>query len=118
MPGRARILVLLAVLLAAAPVAAASPSSAPKGNVVAGKKVFVASCGSCHTLKAAGTVARSKKRGPSLDRYRLTFNAVFRRLFEGGDTMPAFADKLTSTQLRDVAAFVEQATKAYPKSGY
>jgi len=118
MPARARILALLAVVLAAAPVAAARPSAAPKGDVVAGKKGFVASCGNCHTLKAAGTVARSRKRGRSLDGYRLTFNAVFRRLFEGGDTMPAFADTLTATQLRAVSAFVEQATKAYPKSGY
>ena len=117
MPSRSRILAAVA-LLTAVPVAAAQPAAAPKGNVVAGKKVFVASCGSCHTLKAAATVARSKRRGPSLDRYRLSFSKVFRQLFEGGDTMPAFADKLTATQLRDVAAFVEQATKTYAKSGY
>jgi mono/diheme cytochrome c family protein len=95
----------------------AAAASTPKGNVVAGKKIFVASCGTCHTLKAAGTVAKSRRRGPSFV-FRLTFAKVFRQLFEGGDTMPSFADKLTSTQIRDVAAFVEQATKTYPKSGY
>ena len=62
--------------------AAASPALAA-GDPVAGKAVFKAKCGSCHTLKAAGTVARSANQGPTLDRRAETTQRVMKALAGG-----------------------------------
>ncbi len=111
-------LVLLVVVAFAAlvSVVGAGLMAAPKGDVVAGRKVFVASCGGCHTLKAAGT--KAKALGLNFDRRREPFARVFRVLVEGQGDMMAFTDRLTFKQLRDVAAFVDASTRLNPSGSY
>jgi mono/diheme cytochrome c family protein len=88
--------------------AAAAPakrSSIPAdANAAAGAKVFQsAGCGSCHTFKAAGA---SGQIGPNLDSARPDFETVRVKVESGGGGMPAFSDRLSAQQIRDVAAFV------------
>jgi mono/diheme cytochrome c family protein len=75
-----------------------------------GAKVFADSdCGNCHTLKAAaatGTV------GPNLDELKPNEETVVRQVTNGGNGMPAFKDKLTTTEIQQVAAFVATAAGA------
>jgi mono/diheme cytochrome c family protein len=82
------------------------------GNPVAGKTVFKAKCGACHTLKPAGTVAKSPNRGPVLTNKRESVARVMRAL-AGGATgvMPTFVGVLTTKQINDVVAFVVAASK-------
>jgi mono/diheme cytochrome c family protein len=96
--------------LAAALAFAASAQAA--GNPVAGKTVFKSKCGSCHTLKAAGTVARSANRGPILTAKRETVSRIMRELSgNGAGLMPVFVGVLTTKQVNDVVAFVVAASK-------
>jgi mono/diheme cytochrome c family protein len=82
------------------------------GNPVAGKTVFKAKCGTCHTLKPAGTVAKSANPGPVLTNKRETVARVMRALAGGGTgVMPTFVGVLTTKQINDVVAFVVAATK-------
>jgi mono/diheme cytochrome c family protein len=82
------------------------------GNPVAGKVVFKAKCGSCHTLKPAGTVAKSANRGPVLTNKRESAAHVMKALTGGGTgVMPTFVGVLTPKQINDVVAFVVLATK-------
>jgi cytochrome c553 len=78
------------------------------GDPTAGKAVFTsAGCSSCHTLKAAnakGTI------GPNLDQLKPAEDVVKNQVIHGGGPMPAFAGKLSSKQIQDVAAFVFTAT--------
>ena len=90
--------------------AAGAPS--PNGPVVipagahaaAGRSIFAsAGCGSCHTLRAADTNGQV---GPNLDNLRPTYELVRITVERGSGLMPAFGDKLSANQIRDVAAFV------------
>ena len=92
--------------------ALAGPALATTGNPVAGKVVYRAKCGSCHTLKAAGTIAKSPNRGPTLTGKRETVARVMREM-SGANTglMPIFVGVLTTKQINDVVAFVVQASK-------
>lgn len=82
------------------------------GNPVAGKTVFKAKCGSCHTLKAAATTAKSSTAGPSLTGKRETVARIMKQLSgAGAGLMPTFVGTLTTKQINDVVAFVVQATK-------
>jgi cbb3-type cytochrome c oxidase subunit III len=68
-----------------------------------GKDIFVANCGSCHTLADAGT---SAKVGPNLDQLKPVFARVQRQVINGGAVMPAFKGKLTPAQIKAVAKYV------------
>ena len=69
-----------------------------------GAQVFAtAGCGGCHTLAAAGAAGTV---GPNLDALRPSLNQVIAMVTAGGGVMPAFGGRLTSTQIRDVAAYV------------
>ncbi len=82
------------------------------GNPAAGKTVFKAKCGTCHTLKPAGTIAKSANRGPVLTNKRETMARVMRALAGGGTgVMPTFVGVLTTKQINDVVAFVVAASK-------
>jgi cytochrome c6 len=75
-----------------------------------GKMIFTAKCGSCHTLKAAGT---SGTIGPNLDQLKPPFDTAKRQVINGGGAMPAFKDTLTAAQIDAVAKYVaEQAGKS------
>jgi cytochrome c553 len=84
-------------------------TTAPGGNLAAGKSTFVATCGTCHVLKAAGTRGTI---GPSLDAKPLTMAALTNVITNGksGTAMQAYKNILSPTQIQDVAAFVFDST--------
>jgi mono/diheme cytochrome c family protein len=69
-----------------------------------GKTIFTeAGCGSCHTLKDAGTTGTV---GPNLDQLKPSFARVVRQVTNGGAVMPAFRSKLSALQIAAVARYV------------
>jgi mono/diheme cytochrome c family protein len=80
------------------------------GNAAAGKAVFTsAGCVSCHTLADAGATGTV---GPNLDQVKPSFDTVVERVTEGKPPMPSFKGQLTEQQIRDVAAYVTESTRA------
>jgi mono/diheme cytochrome c family protein len=83
---------------------AGNPSAAgPSKNATSGKDIFLANCGSCHTLADAGT---SGKIGPNLDQLKPLLRIVQRQVTNGGGAMPAFKGQLTAAQITAVAKYV------------
>jgi mono/diheme cytochrome c family protein len=82
--------------------AAAHDAAAPNG-----KALFKKNCGSCHTLKAAGTKG---KIGPNLDRLKPTKAVVVRQVTKGGGIMPSFKGRLTKAQINAIATYVAAKT--------
>ncbi len=79
---------------------------ATTGDAQAGADVFAsAGCGNCHTLEAAGSSGTS---APNLDELRPEFDTVVEQVRNGGGGMPAFEDRLSEQEIRDVAAFVSE----------
>jgi cbb3-type cytochrome c oxidase subunit III len=70
-----------------------------------GETIFKAKCGSCHTLKAAGTTGTI---GPKLDQLKPPFGRVKTQVINGGGAMPAFKDTLTDAQIEAVARYVAE----------
>jgi mono/diheme cytochrome c family protein len=119
--------VLAAVVLAsAAGVWAAGGSngvtakSGVQGNVVAGKRAYRTYCGQCHALAealAAGFGAENKfgqDGGPSFNELKVSASlciSAITELFGGHEIV---LKKMNWTQIHDVAAFVEVATKKHP----
>jgi cytochrome c6 len=70
-----------------------------------GKTVFTTNCGSCHTLKAAGT---SGEVGPNLDELKPSMAKVEHQVINGGGPMPAFGKEgiLTGKEVKAVATYV------------
>ncbi|HEX3806299.1 MAG TPA: cytochrome c [Gaiellaceae bacterium] len=92
----------------AATTSSTSTTSGSTSAVAAGKQVFLtAGCTGCHTLKAAGSTGTV---GPNLDQLKPSEAAVQQQVIHGGGPMPAFAGKLSTTQIKDVAVFVSTAT--------
>jgi cytochrome c6 len=77
---------------------AASPS-----QVAHGKQVFADRCGSCHTLKAAGTRGGV---GPNLDEVKPDEATVKTTVANGRGVMPAFKGQLPAKDIDAVAQFV------------
>ena len=77
-------------------------AGAPQANAQ-GKQVFTQSCGSCHTLKDAGTTGTV---GPNLDDLKPDEATVQRQVTNGGGVMPAFKGQLTVAQIKAVAQYV------------
>jgi cbb3-type cytochrome c oxidase subunit III len=73
------------------------------GKLTSGKDIFVANCGSCHTLADAGTHGTT---GPNLDQLKPAFARVQRQVINGGAIMPAFKGTLTPAQIKAVAKYV------------
>jgi cytochrome c5 len=73
------------------------------GDLAAGEEIFVANCGTCHTLTAAGT---SGTVGPNLDDTSFDQGAVEDQVTLGGGGMPAFEGQLSEDEIQNVAAFV------------
>jgi cbb3-type cytochrome c oxidase subunit III len=82
-------------MVAGKPAAAQSSTS--------GKDIFTANCGSCHTLKDAGT---SGNVGPNLDQLKPPLEIVQHQVINGGGAMPAFKGTLTAAQITAVAKYV------------
>lgn len=72
-------------------------------QTAAGKAVFTANCGSCHTLADAGT---SGSVGPNLDDLKPTADATEQQVRNGGGGMPAFGGRLSDAQIESVADYV------------
>jgi mono/diheme cytochrome c family protein len=72
-------------------------------TAAAGKVVFKANCGSCHTLADAGT---SGNIGPSLDDLKPDMATVVHQVTNGGGGMPAFAGQLSPAKIQAVAKYV------------
>jgi mono/diheme cytochrome c family protein len=72
-------------------------------SVAAGKTVFTANCGSCHTLADAGT---SGSVGPNLDDLKPDEATVQKQVENGGGGMPAFGGQLKPAQIAAVAKYV------------
>ena len=68
-----------------------------------GKDIFVANCGSCHTLADAGTTGNV---GPNLDQLKPPEKIVEHQVINGGGAMPAFKGTLTAAQIMAVAKYV------------
>ncbi|MFN8222120.1 MAG: cytochrome c [Gaiellales bacterium] len=73
-------------------------------DVEAGKDVFAsAGCASCHTLADAGATGAV---GPNLDELKPTAEMVSAIVPGGRGAMPGFGDKLSETDIANVAAYV------------
>ena len=73
-----------------------------------GAAIFAdAGCGSCHTLKAAGS---SGTIGPNLDESQPPRDLVIERVTNGMGAMPSFSDSLSDEQIAAVAAYVAEST--------
>ena len=100
----------LALALAVAGVAAVAGTNraaAATPAVKRGKVLFVAACGSCHTLAAARTKGTA---GPNLARESGSFAEIVARVRRGGEGMPAFGRTLTRAQIANIARFVVATT--------
>jgi len=99
--------VLLVFALAASACGSSKKGAASSSSP--GAKVFAkAGCASCHTLKAANAKGQI---GPNLDELKPDQATVARQVHNGGNGMPSFKDRLSSSQIDQVASFVAQATK-------
>ena len=67
--------------------------------------VFASSCGSCHTLEAAGT---SGTTGPNLDDLMPDEETVEAQVRSGGGGMPAFEGQLSDAEIEAVATYVSE----------
>jgi cytochrome c6 len=70
-----------------------------------GMTVFTTNCGSCHTLKAAGTTGNV---GPNLDELMPSESTVEMQVINGGGPMPAFGKEeiLSEEEVKAVSAYV------------
>jgi mono/diheme cytochrome c family protein len=90
----------------------AAPAAATTGNPTAGRIVFRAKCGTCHTCAAAGTKAKGSSPGPILTGKHITTSRLHRVLSgSSAGVMPAFVGVLTPKQIADVTAFVIAGSK-------
>lgn len=82
------------------------PACLSTGTITAtsGKDIFLqAGCGSCHTLKGAGTTGTV---GPNLDQLKPPLARIVRQVTNGGAIMPSFANTLSAAQIAAVAKYV------------
>jgi mono/diheme cytochrome c family protein len=80
----------------------------PRGDGFRGARVFVqADCANCHTLASVGA---SGTRGPNLDRHfsghSHSFSFLVAQISNGGNGMPAYRNRLSEQEIRDVATFL------------
>lgn len=74
-----------------------------------GKALFAdLGCGSCHTLAAAGAHGTI---GSNLDAHPPSQGAVVDAVTNGVGQMPSFKSRLTTKQIRDLAAYVVKVTQ-------
>lgn len=86
------------------------------GNIAAGKQVFIAFCGKCHTLAAAGSKGTL---GPNLDHDKVTYSAVVSAVEQGVGGIQAeyILRDVTFNQIYDVAKFVVSDSACSQPSG-
>jgi cytochrome c553 len=101
--------ILLAFLLLAAGCGGSGGSSSLPGATVFAS----AGCGSCHTLKAAGSKGQI---GPNLDELKPDESTVERQVRSGGNGMPSFKSRLSANQIALVAQFVSKSAQSTAKA--
>jgi mono/diheme cytochrome c family protein len=79
------------------------PAPGGGGDPAAGREIFIANCGTCHTFADAGTTGTV---GPNLDDANPTSELAVDRVTNGQGVMPSFRDSLSEQQIQDVAAYV------------
>jgi len=78
------------------------------GDPANGESVYTkAGCGGCHVLQAAGS---SGTAGPNLDDSSPSEDLVVERVTNGKGAMPSFRGQLSEQEIKDVAAYVVNAT--------
>jgi mono/diheme cytochrome c family protein len=88
----------------APPAAAAGGTTTTASAAPDGKAIFAsAGCGSCHTLKAAGSKGTI---GPNLDALKPPKAVVAHQVEVGGGQMPSFKSQLSDAQIQAVAGYV------------
>src|SRR5215218_10839670 len=98
-----------AFLLATLPLAAGCGSSGGNASSPGGKVFASAGCGTCHTLKAAGSKGQV---GPNLDELKPDASTVEHQVRTGGNGMPSFSSRLSAKQIAQVADFVSSSARA------
>jgi cbb3-type cytochrome c oxidase subunit III len=83
------------------------PTPVPTTRPRDGRQLFQLFCGSCHSLKAAGTTGT---KGPNLDAAQPDANQVIDKVVHGGDGMPSFKNTLSQAENKAIASFVARAT--------
>ena len=113
-----RIVLLVGVASAGLALLGGGASAAP-GNPVAGKRVWLQAnvaygCSLCHTLKAVNAIGTQ---GPNLDKVKPSVATAIKFITNGSAPHPpwlvqmqTFGGVLTKQQIRDLAAFIYQAT--------
>jgi cytochrome c6 len=87
--------------------APSKPTTSTAAVAGPGKQLFAATCGSCHTLRAAGT---SGHIGPNLDQLKPDEARVLAAIRNGGTGQGIMPTNIyTGKQAQQVAAFVSQA---------
>jgi mono/diheme cytochrome c family protein len=98
---------VIALGAASAPAARAyakTTSLVTPARYAAGKTLFkTLGCGSCHTLKPAGTTGTL---GPNLDQFEPPYSLIITRITNGTGVMPAFEHRISKVQIGEIAAFV------------
>jgi cytochrome c6 len=100
---RVSLIALSAALALAACGGSDEGTSTPAPAANAGKQLFTSNCSTCHTLADAGAKGAV---GPNLDQLRPGPDLVTHQVTNGGGGMPAFANKLTAAQIKQVADYV------------
>jgi quinohemoprotein ethanol dehydrogenase len=95
--------VLLGFALGAKEPSALAPKA--EGGAIDAQQVFTTSCGTCHTLKAAGTKGTV---GPNLDELEPSASTVEHQVINGGGKMPAFKGQLSGAEIKAVSGYVAQ----------
>lgn len=83
------------------------PTEPPGSSDPLGREVFLANCGSCHTLADAGTRGSI---GPNLDESSPDVELVVDRVTNGMGAMPPFEGQLSDEEIQEVAVYVSAAT--------
>lgn len=112
--------VAVAVPAVALAVRGSTPTTTTTGSPLAGKPLFVSTCGVCHKLRDAKTVGVI---GPDLDKVRLPEATIVKAITYGGAAvmtkaqaaryptqMSAYKNVLSRKQIADIAAYVYKAT--------
>jgi mono/diheme cytochrome c family protein len=99
----------LAIALAAAALGL-SACGGGDSSASAGEKLFRDnSCGSCHAFAATGSTGSA---GPNLDEASLTRRQVRTVVHDGVSGMPAYGDRLSDSEINDLADFVVTQSRA------
>jgi mono/diheme cytochrome c family protein len=102
-------------LLCSFAMALPGPALADDAELVArGKALFTTvkpACAVCHTLAAAGSEGQV---GPVLDELKPDAARVLQALQSGLGVMPSYAEQLSETDMRALAAFVSHSTGGAP----